>query len=498
MIVTCKDGSTRCVAQTGAMASDLFLAIYSDLTERKKAEESLRISQAQLSDAADLAHIVYWEADPESEEFIFNDPFYALFGTTAEREGGYRILLAEYPKRFVHPDDLERYYSHVQQTDASRPELTQFEHRILRQDGEVRHILNRSRFIRDAEGRVVRVYGANQDITERKVAEEALRWKTTFLEALVDSSHDGILILDNRMQKVLQNERLVEMWKMPQDIAETEDEEQRIKFLMTSIRDPREFYGKLVHLNNHGDEVIRSEFELKDGTVVDTFSYPVTSKGSSEQYGRIWTFRDVTEVRRYWDMLENLSTIDGLTEISNRRRFDEFLEQEWRRSVREQAELSLILMDIDYFKQFNDLYGHLSGDDCLKQVAAVLKRTVRRAGDVVARYGGEEFACVLPGTGKEGAGVIARRIADEITRLAIPHEGSVVADHVTLSFGLATIVPERGQEYLDLIAMADRSLYSAKQRGRNRMENDERQSLRSKCSVKRPLPEQAPRGPCRR
>ena len=114
-------------------------------------------------------------------------------------------------------------------------------------------------------------------------------------------------------------------------------------------------------------------------------------------------FRDITEIRRYWDMLESLSTTDGLTGISNRRRFDEFLEREWRRGMREHSELSLLLIDIDYFKEFNDRYGHLVGDDCLKQVAATLERTAERAGDLVARYGGEEFACVLPGTGERGA-----------------------------------------------------------------------------------------------
>ena len=110
-------------------------------------------------------------------------------------------------------------------------------------------------------------------------------------------------------------------------------------------------------------------------------------------------FRDITEVRRYWDILEDLSTTDGLTEISNRRRFDQFLEREWRRSMRERAELSLILIDIDYFKQFNDLYGHLSGDDCLKQVGATLKGAVQRAGDLVARYGGTSLPAFYPEQG---------------------------------------------------------------------------------------------------
>ena len=341
----------------------------------------------------------------------------------------------------MHPDDRERIAEWNRRRLGGETVPSRYEHKAVHKDGRTIYAeLSTTRIMYQGKAASLAYI---RDITERRNAEEALRWKTTFLEALVDSSHDGILILDDRMQKVLQNDRLVQMLKMPQDIAETEDEAQRITFLMRSIKDPREFYGKLMHLYNHSDESIHSELELKDGTVVDTFSYPVTGKHADEQYGRIWMFRDITEVRHYWDMLEGLSTTDGLTEISNRRKFDEFLEREWLRSMREQAELSLILIDIDCFKQFNDRYGHLAGDDCLKQVAAALSRTVQRAGDLVARYGGEEFACVLPGTGLKGASSLAQRLADELARLRIPHEGSAVADHVTLSIGLATIVPPK-------------------------------------------------------
>lgn len=430
---------------------------------RASLEEKLRESEKRYRTAIENSNdgVVITR---EGIHVYVNHKFLEMFGYSDPEE----ILnksIADAPH--MHPDDLERIAEWNRRRLRGETAPSRYEHKAIHKDGRTIYVeLSSTRIMYQGKAASLSYI---RDITERRNAEEALRWKTTFLEALVDSSHDGILILDDRMQKVLQNDRLVQMLKMPQDIVETEDEAQRITFLMRSIKNPREFYGKLMHLYNHSDEIMHSEFELKDGTVVDTFSYPVIGKHADEQYGRIWMFRDITEVRRYWDMLEGLSTTDGLTEISNRRRFDEFLEREWLRSMREQAELSLILIDIDCFKQFNDRYGHLAGDDCLKQVAAALSRTVQRAGDLVARYGGEEFACVLPGTELNGASSLAQRIADEIARLKIPHEGSTVADHITLSIGLATIVPERGQECSDLIAMADRSLYSAKERGRNRV-----------------------------
>jgi diguanylate cyclase (GGDEF)-like protein len=256
---------------------------------------------------------------------------------------------------------------------------------------------------------------------------------------------------------------------MPPAVAENEDREQWLSFLMASIKNPEELRKKLMHLDTHPDDSVRSEFELKDGAVVEAYSYPVLGKDNGEQYGRIWTFRDITEIRHYWDMLEELSTTDGLTGIANRRRFDDFFEREWRRSTREYSNLSLLIIDIDHFKQFNDRYGHLAGDDCLRQVASVIAKTVKRAGDLVARYGGEEFACVLPGTGREGALRIAGEITNNITSLNIPHEDSPVAGQVTVSIGVATAVVEKGQEYSDLIKKADQCLYYAKQQGRNRV-----------------------------
>ena len=168
--------------------------------------------------------------------------------------------------------------------------------------------------------------------------------------------------------------------------------------------------------------------------------------------------------------LHRLSSLDGLTGIANRRQFDKMLDQEWQRALRNCTELALIMIDIDFFKLFNDTYGHQAGDDCLKAVALTLDRIVHRPSDMVARYGGEEFAAILPETDIEGALRVAEKMRDTVARLNMRHDASKVSDKITLSIGVASMSP-RGNEDPDiLLAAADDALYRAKHAGRNRIE----------------------------
>jgi diguanylate cyclase (GGDEF)-like protein len=159
--------------------------------------------------------------------------------------------------------------------------------------------------------------------------------------------------------------------------------------------------------------------------------------------------------------LEELSFLDGLTEVANRRQFEQILDLEWRRAVRSQSPLSLIIADIDHFKKFNDAYGHQAGDRCLREVAHVLDSIVQRAGDQVARYGGEEFAAMLPETDVAGAAGIAERMRQAVE--ALQPEGNAV----TVSFGVATTIATDQSKPEALVAAADAALYEAKHAGRN-------------------------------
>lgn len=164
--------------------------------------------------------------------------------------------------------------------------------------------------------------------------------------------------------------------------------------------------------------------------------------------------------------LKRLSASDGLTGIANRRFFDDYLSREWRRARRDNASIALLMCDVDYFKAYNDTYGHQAGDDCLRQITQTMTQMMERASDVVARYGGEEFAIILPNTPLEGAAIVGEKIRLAIEALSMPHAGSPQA-FVSLSVGVAALIPTHQGILQTLIQSADRALYRAKSMGRN-------------------------------
>ena len=168
--------------------------------------------------------------------------------------------------------------------------------------------------------------------------------------------------------------------------------------------------------------------------------------------------------------LKRLSSLDGLTGIANRRYLDDCLIQEWNRANRDKRELSLIMLDVDCFKLFNDTYGHLAGDDCLRQVASVLKNCAKRPADLPARYGGEEFVLLLPNTNITGATSVAEDVRQAVEQLCIPHKNSTAGNYVTVSLGVASSGNKKMISPQMLVAAADEALYEAKRVGRNRVE----------------------------
>ena len=177
------------------------------------------------------------------------------------------------------------------------------------------------------------------------------------------------------------------------------------------------------------------------------------------------------QLKQSQDQLARSARVDGLTQVNNRREFERTIETEWRRSQRSKRSIALVMIDIDHFKHFNDHYGHLAGDGCLRTVAQAIKQSIKRAQDMVCRYGGEEFAVVLPDTDLEGAHVLAEKIQTAVRNLKIEHATSKSADIVTISAGVACLSPCDGGTPHDLITQADKCLYQAKERGRNQVVN---------------------------
>lgn len=177
--------------------------------------------------------------------------------------------------------------------------------------------------------------------------------------------------------------------------------------------------------------------------------------------------RTLLMLKRSHDLLERAARIDGLTQIYNRREFERSLEVEWLRGQRSKQPLSLIMLDVDHFKDYNDHYGHLTGDGCLQHVATAITESVKRAQDMVCRFGGEEFVVLLPETNAEGAEVLAEKIRKTVEDLAIDHTRSSAGEHVTISLGLASLNPADNSNPRELIQLADDALYRAKNNGRN-------------------------------
>lgn len=225
------------------------------------------------------------------------------------------------------------------------------------------------------------------------------------------------------------------------------------------------------------DQIVRFRCRLKrkDNSYLWALCYAKTTRN---EVGRIDGFNgfsiDISTTVRTEKALEEaneqlkiLSEVDELTQIPNRRRFDEYLASEWGRHLREKNKLSVIMCDIDFFKYYNDAYGHQAGDECLQRVARAIHDCCSRSSDLVARYGGEEFVLILPNTALKDATTVAERIRTSVKNLKIDHKNSAIEKYVTLSLGIASTLPGHNTSAKDLVALADKALYEAKEGGRN-------------------------------
>lgn len=312
-----------------------------------------------------------------------------------------------------------------------------------------------------------------QEIAERNKAEAAREATSHRLATLIELIEEGITLSDENGNFEVFNKKMVEI------SGYTKEEANQNNFLHLLYPDPQQRQQVILDIESvthgYGNHEVETVIQTKDGH----------SKSLLVTTARVWydnhiwflsAYRDITrrkktedELRKANQMLHQLATIDGLTQIANRRYFTEYLSQKWEILKKEQQSLCLILGDIDYFKIYNDTYGHQSGDYCLQQIAQAFNRAARRAMDLVARYGGEELAVILPYTNAKGGLKVAATIQSEIAQLQIQHHRSEISEYVTVSIGVAAVIPQANLSAESLITWADKALYEAKHQGRNRI-----------------------------
>jgi diguanylate cyclase (GGDEF)-like protein/PAS domain S-box-containing protein len=329
------------------------------------------------------------------------------------------------------------------------------------------------------------VYAIYRDISDRKRAEEGLLREKAYLEQLVETAAEGIVMLDQDGLILLHNNEFCRMFGYA-----PEEVQGRLLDDLIVPDECRVEADQLLEITKGGGRMtLESRRRRKDGSLIQVsiIGSPIVLHGRQVAFYAI--YRDTSDIHRAQRellkanaalhertrqleeanaRLERISNYDGLTAVPNRRYFEHFYELEWRRSWREQKWISLIMIDVDFFKPYNDRNGHLAGDDCLKRLAQSLQ-VVNRASDLVARYGGEEFVAVLSGTDPAGALMVARRMQERVLMLRLPHGDSAVSPYVTLSLGVASVIPETPETPEDLLMRADQALYQAKAEGRNRI-----------------------------
>ncbi|GAB4464508.1 MAG: hypothetical protein OHK0037_18580 [Elainellaceae cyanobacterium] len=312
-----------------------------------------------------------------------------------------------------------------------------------------------------------------QEVRTRRETEEILYQSRALLSSILNSSHDGIAA----MQSVRDIDGTIGDFRclvvnpvVAKMLGKTREEligNLALRRLVQQI-DPG-LFQRFVDVVETG-ETFESElaYSTPEG---DRWYHSIAVKLGD---GFAVTVRDITsrkqielELQAANEKLEILANLDGLTQLANRRRWDACLEQEWRRCAREQQPLSVLLCDVDYFKRYNDAYGHLAGDDCLRQIARAIAHSAKRPADLVARYGGEEFSILLPNTTAAGAAQIAEMIQAAVYDLSIAHRQSDISDRITLSIGIASVIPHPEVPPETLLNEADSALYLAKQQGRN-------------------------------
>ncbi|HQQ69696.1 MAG TPA: diguanylate cyclase [Alicycliphilus sp.] len=438
-----------------------------ELLDRQQAVQ--RQQEDMLRRLADnLPGLLYqWQMEPDGRgHFPYVSPGVAdIFGRTPEAwRADAAALLAH-----IHPANLAAGVAAMQES-ARTLGVWQGEYRVDLPGRGERWLSCQARPQR-LEGGAVLWHGYVQDVTEAKQQANELQDKERLLRHLMEQMPIGLCLVDEAGRIYFRNQRFADYFGYPAHEELTlqgwwqevyPDADYRASVLAT-------WNEALAYANAHDGAMPSHEYRVatRYGT-----QRTMAIGGIAMGAHFMASFIDLTEQKAHNDLLRHLAFVDGITGIANRRLFDEALQREWRDCLRKGAPLALLMFDIDHFKAYNDLYGHQRGDACIKAVAAVLSAGLGRAHDLAARYGGEEFVCLLPDCGARDALAKAQELCQAVRALGLVHRGSPVAPVVTLSAGVACLVPDEHSSPETLLARADASLYRAKFCGRDRVDSD--------------------------
>jgi diguanylate cyclase (GGDEF)-like protein/PAS domain S-box-containing protein len=308
-----------------------------------------------------------------------------------------------------------------------------------------------------------------RQLWQRQRMAQALVANEAHFRLLAEQSSDMVsrIGLDNRLLYVSPSCARITGWS-PEELLGTSavagihaDDMERVEQAIAALKNGEAEEARFVYRQRHRD---------KGDIWAEAALHVTRASDSGEVDGVVAVVRDMTEQKDLQDKLASLATTDGLTGLANRRAFDERLAEEWTRARRDGTQISLLLIDVDQFKKFNDHYGHQAGDGCLRALGRILSAQARRPADLAARYGGEEFAVLLPNTGPDGCAEVGEGIREALHDLAMLHTQNPPSRLVTASIGAATSLPSQtAPDCNTLVAGADRALYSAKDSGRDRM-----------------------------
>lgn len=490
-----------------------FYTLFNDITAHKRAADLLHDDAEHFRYALEGAEVGIWDWDLVSNEIVWSRQEESLFGLPANSfDGRLETMLAQ-----IHPDDRGPVQTSLQASKADgNPYRAEF--RVLYADQSVRWLSSRGQIFLDGDNRPVRMAGVSFDITPQKAAEDQLRHqieRERLMSRIVQDISRSQTLQDilqrivNDVQVFLAVDRLmiIDVRAGLRGRVRVEAHSDRVDSMLTwELRDPwatnetfLRFYnqGRIVAVSNIYEQALEQDdlnfleyFQIRAELIVpllqdeelwgllvchqcmprawqpeDTRLLHQLATQISIALQRDRLHRELTEANQ---QLKRMAYLDGLTQVANRRWFEQYLNQEWRRLMREKAPLALIMADIDFFKAYNDLYGHQSGDSCLRRVAGILRSALNRPADLLARYGGEEFVAVLPNTDRVGAEMVADKIQTLIRSQRIAHDRSPLKI-VTLSLGVAALDPHPLRSPDELIQRADSALYQAKNSGRDRV-----------------------------